>query len=165
MLKAAIAALFVMTATSAAAQHYPRPVERGAHCRCAQMLFGIRSVNGYCHWSNRLSDQINACAARQGRVERVERQERVARSPVQTNGAGSIPYRVGLGLAAQRGIYGASGGCFAQVFEASASQQPSSDHRIRYRVSGRDMPAFSRELQRRCGILFSRQHENSKAAA
>lgn len=144
MLKAMIAALFVMTATTAIAQDYPRPVERGAHCRCARMLFGIQSVNGYCHWSNRLADEINACAARQ---------QRVARSPVQANGAGSVPYRIGLGLAAQRGIYGASGNCFARVFETSASQQRSPDHRIRYGISGRDMPAFSRELQRRCGIL------------
>lgn len=156
MLKAAFAAPFVMTATSAVAQHYPRPVDRGAHCRCAQMLFGIRSVNGYCHWSDRLSDQINACAVRQRRVERVERQERMPRSPAQANGAGSVSYRIGLGLAAQRGIYGASGGCYARVFEASASQQRSPDHRIRYGISGRDMPAFARELQQRCGILFSR---------
>lgn len=145
MLKAAIAALFVMTATAAVAQHYPRPVTRGAHCACARMLFGIQSVNGYCHWDNRLADAINACAVRQ---------ERVAQRPVQANGAGSIPYRIGLGLAAQRGIYGASGGCFARVFEASASQAPSPDRRIRYGVSGRDMPAFGQELQRRCGILL-----------
>jgi hypothetical protein len=144
MLKAAIAALFVITATAASAQNYPQPVERGAHCKCARTLFGIQSVNGYCHWDNRLADAINDCAARQ---------ERVVQSPVRANGAGSIPYRIGLGLAAQRGIYGASGGCFARVFEASASQQPSPGPRIRYGIPGRDMPAFSRELQRRCGIL------------
>ncbi|MCR4521788.1 MULTISPECIES: hypothetical protein [Bosea] len=161
MLKAAIAALFVMTVTSAIAQNYPRPVERGAHCKCARMLFGIQSVNGYCHWSDRLSNEINACAAQQ---RRVVRQERVAPNPAQARGAGSVPYRIGLGLAAQRGVYGASGGCFARVFEASASQRRSPDHRIRYGISGRDMPAFARELQRRCGILFSRQHETSKAA-
>jgi len=65
MLKVALAALFVMTATTAVAQSYPRPIKRGAHCKCARMLFGIRSVNGYCHWNNRLADAINACAARQ----------------------------------------------------------------------------------------------------
>ncbi|WP_454516178.1 hypothetical protein [Bosea thiooxidans] len=65
MLKIALAALFVMTATAAVAQNYPRPVKRGAHCKCARMLFGIRSVNGYCHWNNRLADAINTCAARQ----------------------------------------------------------------------------------------------------
>ena len=154
MLKAAIAALFVMTASPAVAQHDPRPVTRGAHCACARMLFGTQSVNGYCHWSDRQADAINACAARQEPVAQRPVQVRGAGRTVQANGAGSVPYRIGLGLAAQRGIYGASGGCFARVFEASASQAPSPDRRIRYGVSGRDMPAFAQELQRRCGILL-----------
>lgn len=91
------------------------------------------------------AEQISRCG--------VDRRQRVAiQRQRPDNAAGPVPYRIGLGIAAQRGFYGPSGRCFARVFQGSASQQPSADRNIRYGISGQDMPAFNRELQLRCGL-------------
>ncbi len=132
MLKAAINALFIMTAPVAQAQNYPRPAEHGAHYKCARKPFGIRSVNGID------SPRPSTTAARQVRV---------VQSPVRANGAGRIPYRIGL--AVQRSIYGESGGCFARSFESSAFQQltPLVESDTAFAV------ATCGHFPKRCGVL------------
>lgn len=111
----------------------------------------VEKANGRRGWYAASTPAYNADQSSRCGINRLERS---AHREKPAGGAGSIPYRIGVSLAAQRGIYGPSASCFARVFEANASRQPSPDRKIRYGISGRDMDSFNREVQRRCGLLL-----------
>ncbi len=112
----------------------------------------VESPDGRRGWRAASTPAYNAEQRSRCGVDRL--QDLAARRQARADGAGSVAYRIGLGLAAQRNIYGASGACFGRVFAAHASQQPSPDRRIRYGVSGASEHVFARELQRSCGLIY-----------
>lgn len=76
------------------------------------------------------------------------------RDPARMGAAGSIPYRIGLSLAAQRQVWGASAKCFARTFATYAVKMPAPRPQTRYGLPGAIEHVFAQDLQRSCGLIF-----------
>ncbi|MDR6872054.1 hypothetical protein J2Y55_003070 [Bosea sp. BE125] len=118
----------------------------------ARHAVAVERESGRRGWHAASTPEYNAEQRSRCGIDRL--QARTPRRQAQADGAGSIPYRIGLGLAAHRDIYGASGRCYARIFETFASRVPSPDRNIRYGVFGAAEQGFARELQRSCGLSY-----------
>jgi hypothetical protein len=81
-------------------------------------------------------------------------QDVATRSPARMDAVGSIPYRIGLSLAAHRHIWGASAKCFARTFETYAVRRPAPGQQVTYGLPGASEHVFGQELRRSCGLTY-----------
>lgn len=131
--------------------------QRGyANADCYARVFASHAViverqDGRRGWRAASTPAYNAEQRSRCGVDRL--QDLAARRQARPDGAGSIPYRIGLGLAARRNVYGASGACYARLFATYASRQPSGDRTIRYGMSSQTERVFGQDLQRSCGLI------------
>ncbi len=112
----------------------------------------VERLDGRRGWRAASTPAYNAEQRSRCGIDRL--QDRATGSPARVDAAGSIPYRIGLSLAAHRQIWGASAKCFARTFATYAVRQPTPGRETRYGLPGATEHVFAQDLQRSCGLIY-----------